>query len=266
MQLDDGGRLYYEARGRGRPIVFVHGWSGSHVLWNHQVEELQHGFHTVVYDQRGHGRSCQASGPYTMETYSGDLAQLLRGLDLDDVVLVGWSMGFIVALDYFARYGAERVSQLVLLSGSPRLTRSADWSHGFELSDLHGLGEAMSIDRARTTRMFLGALFGSARGEELVDLVTRLALDVPMDIAVQSFASEIEADLRHVVPAIDVPTLVVHGDQDHPTCIGAADYMMKQLRRGERIVLSRCGHYGPLEAASSFNQTLTRFINEGRCK
>jgi pimeloyl-ACP methyl ester carboxylesterase len=260
QELPEGSRLYYETRGQGRPLVLVHGWSASQVLWNHQVEQLQRVCRTVAYDLRGHGRSNGCGGPFTMAAYSRDLAALLEALDLEDVVLVGWSMGVVVALDFFRTQERGRVSKLVLLSGSPRLTRAADWPHGFDMATMEGLGQAMAADRAATTRGFLGSLLRRGHEPALLDLVTRVALEVPFGAAVESFESEFAADLRDVLADLQVPTLVLHGDEDHPLCVGASEFMLAQLRRGEGLRLPRCGHYGPLEAPAALNAALARFV------
>jgi non-heme chloroperoxidase len=260
LELADGSHLYYETRGHGRPVVLVHGWSASHVLWQQQVEELAPVCRTVAYDQRGHGRSSGCVGPYTMAAYSRDLAELLERLELEDVVLVGWSMGAVVALDLFRREAAARVGKLVLVSGSPRLLKATGWPHGFDVAELHGLSLAMAADRAGTTRAFLGALMGADHGDAMLDLVTDVALEVPLAAATESFQSELEADLRGVLEDIEVPTLLVHGDEDHPVCLGALDFMQQQLRRSERVQLAHCGHFGPLEAAEALSGVLERFV------
>ncbi len=260
LHLTTQDRLYFDARGRGRPVVFVHGWSMCHAFWAAQVEHLQHVCRTVVYDQRGHGHSHRPHGPYSMEAYSQDLGELLRGLELDDVVLVGWSMGVIVALEYFRRTGGAHVGKLVLLSGSPRLLGADDWPHGFDPAELRTLAQALAADRAGATRAFLGAMMTEATRAALLDEVTRVALDVPLAIAVESFQSELAADLRHVLAGIEVPTLVVHGDEDHPTCLGAAAFMLGQLPRGQHLVLPHAAHFGPLEAADELNLALEHFV------
>jgi pimeloyl-ACP methyl ester carboxylesterase len=262
VQLPNGCRLYVESRGQGRPVVFVHGWSASHELWNLQVEHLQRFCRTIVYDQRGHGRSSECAGPFTMDAYSDDLAQLLETLALEDVVLVGWSMGAVIAIDLFRSPASERIAKLVLLSGSPRLTKATGWPHGFDGAELRGLRQAMAADRAGTTRAFLGALMRDGQEDAVLDLVTRIALEVPLAAANESFQSELEADLRGVLEDIRVPTLVVHGDVDHTVCLGASGYMLSQLRRGEQVLLPRCGHFGPLEAPLALNGALERFVGE----
>jgi pimeloyl-[acyl-carrier protein] methyl ester esterase len=241
--------------------VLVHGWSASHELWNAPVESLQRVCRTIAYDQRGHGRSNGCSGPYSMLTYRQDLAALLEAFDLEDAVLVGWSMGVVVALDLFRDPGVSwRVGKLALLSGSPRLMRASGWPHGFDAAELRRLGQAMLADRAGTTRAFLGSLMGARHREHFIDLVTRIALEVPFAAAVESFQSELEADLRGVLEDIEVPTLIVHGDEDHPACLGASEFMLGQLRRGERVVLPACGHFGPLEAPAALARALEGFV------
>jgi pimeloyl-ACP methyl ester carboxylesterase len=261
IELEEGRRLFYESRGEGRPVVLVHGWSASHVLWREQVEELAPVCRTITYDQRGHGLSSDCDGPYTMSAYGRDLAELLERLELEDVVLVGWSMGAVVALELFRRPARTRVGKLVLLSGSPRLTKATGWPYGFDLAELRGLRMAMAADRAATTRAFLGALMGATHRDSMLDLVTGVAMEVPLAAAVESFQSELEADLRGVLEDIDVPTLVVHGDEDHPVCLGASDFMLQHLRRGERVQLPSCGHFGPLEAATALSGVLGRFVS-----
>jgi non-heme chloroperoxidase len=260
LHLPIGSRLYYQSNGRGRPVVFIHAWSASHALWGELAPELAPICHTLVYDQRGHGRSDRPTGPYTIDAYTQDLAQLLRALQLDDVVLVGWSMGVIVALNYFRRFGGERVGKLVLLSGSPCLLQSPEWPHGFDEAELHALALSLAEDRVGATCAFLGSLIAPNHRAALLDWVASVALEVPLVVALESFKSETATDVRHVLAHVHVPTLVVHGDQDHPVCRGAAGYMVSELPRARHVVLPRSGHFAPLEAPRALGASLREFV------
>ena len=133
FMLKNGMKLYYEDIGSGKPAVFLHGWSGSHELYNVPVRSLKDNARCVIYDHRGHHGSKTANRePVTIETLASDLNELIMGLSLSEVTLVGWSMGAGVAMSYIRKYGCSALRYIVLCDMTPRLLNDDEWTLGMQ--------------------------------------------------------------------------------------------------------------------------------------
>lgn len=130
--LKSGERLYYEDRGRGtETLVMMHGWTSTHEVYLKPVETLENQARCVIFDHRGHGQSKQANRPgATMETLAGDLRELMEGLGLTNVTLLGWSMGAGALLNYVRLYGCENLKQIVLCDMTPKQLNDGEWKLG----------------------------------------------------------------------------------------------------------------------------------------
>ena len=129
--LKNGTKLYYEDTGHGQPVVFLHGWSSSHSMFSLPVNELRGRARCITYDHRGHyGSRGQNTGTVTLETLADDLNELITGLQLTGVTLVGWSMGAGTALTYIRRYGCSALKQIVLCDMTPKVMNDENWKLG----------------------------------------------------------------------------------------------------------------------------------------
>ena len=130
--LKNGEKLYYVDKGRGPDtLVMMHGWTSSHEIYLKPMETLQKRARVIVYDHRGHGESRQAnSGSPTMETLASDLHELIQGLSLSNITLLGWSMGAGVVFNYVRLYGCENLKQIVLCDMTPKQLNDAEWKLG----------------------------------------------------------------------------------------------------------------------------------------
>ena len=130
--LKSGEKLYYEDKGNGsETLIMMHGWTSSHEIYLKPVETLQKYARCIIYDHRGHGMSKEAnSGKPTMETLAGDLNELIQGLSLSNVTLLGWSMGAGVVLNYVRLYGCDKLKQIVLCDMTPKQLNDEDWKLG----------------------------------------------------------------------------------------------------------------------------------------
>ncbi|MBR2783338.1 MAG: alpha/beta hydrolase [Firmicutes bacterium] len=130
--LKDGDRQYYEDRGQGpNTLIMMHGWTSSHDVYVKTTEILQEQARCIIYDHRGHGGSKKAnSGSPTMETLAGDLKELIEGLSLSNVTLLGWSMGAGVVLNYVRLYGCDALRQIILCDMTPKQLNDGEWKLG----------------------------------------------------------------------------------------------------------------------------------------
>jgi len=126
----DGIRLYYEEKGEGKPIVFIHGWTADHTVFNPQVEALSSEFKVVTYDLRGHGESDRPDKGLTLKRFATDLRELIEHLNLNDVIVVGWSMGSSIIFEYVRNFGVEYLSKVCILDMTPKLINDDSWKLG----------------------------------------------------------------------------------------------------------------------------------------
>jgi len=218
----DGTRIYYKDWGAGRPVVLSHGWPLNADSWEAQQLFLaEHGYRAIAHDRRGHGRSTQTWHGNEMDTYADDLAALIEALDLRDVTLVGFSTGGGEVARYIGRHGTARVAQAVLVSAVPPfMLHTDDNPGGVPVEVFDGIRAGSTADRSQLYRDLAdGPFFGLNRPGASVSKGTRDAfwrqgLQAGHRNAYESIAAFSATDFRADLDAFDVPTLVVHGDDD----------------------------------------------------
>ena len=230
VTMNDGAEIFYKDWGLGQPIVFSHGWPLNADSWDSQMLFLaSNGYRCIGHDRRGHGRSTQTWHGNDMDTYADDLATLIETLDLHDVVLVGFSTGGGEVARYIGRYGTGRVAKAALVSAVPPLmVRRADNPDGVPIEVFDGIRAASIADRSQTYRDLAdGPFFGNNRPGAEVSAGVREAfwlqgMQSGHRNAFECIKAFSETDFRPDLAAFDVPTLVVHGDDDQvvPVAVG----------------------------------------------
>jgi len=197
LQTRDGVRLRFSDRGDGHgapAIVLVHGWKGSHRLWDSVSARLESSHRVIAFDLRGMGESDKPRGRYDFGELSGDLAFVLKALEVRDFVLVGWSMGCTVALHYLGRGGAGATG-LVLVNGPLRLTRTVDFPHAMAPAELQG-HLARLLDGWPATEREFQAQTVLDPDPALVDWLYGIALQTPLDVALRVVREQAKLDMR----------------------------------------------------------------------
>jgi non-heme chloroperoxidase len=213
--------IYYEDHGTGRPVVLIHGYPLDGRSWEKQQRVLLEAGHRVIaYDRRGFGLSSQPTVGYDYDTFAADLDALLDHLDVSDIVLVGFSMGTGEVTRYLGKYGSGRVSKAALLGAIPPfLLKTDDNPEGVDGSVFDGIKAAVLADRPAYFKAFLDDFYnvdklGGTRISEQAwqsSFITAVsASPFAAHACVDSWLTDFRADL----PKIDVPTLLVHGDED----------------------------------------------------
>ncbi|MFC8042086.1 alpha/beta fold hydrolase [Nocardia sp. NPDC057353] len=218
----DGTEIYYKDWGRGRPVVLSHGWPLNSDSWEGQQLFLaEHGYRVIAHDRRGHGRSTQSWDGNEMDTYADDLAGLIEHLDLRQVTLVGFSTGGGEVARYLGRHGSARIAQLVLVAAVPPfMLRTEDNPGGVPIEVFDGIRAGSLADRSQTYRDLAdGPFFGNNRpgqhpSQGMRDAFWRQGLQAGARNAYESIAAFSATDFRPDLDAVDVPTLVIHGDDD----------------------------------------------------
>lgn len=217
----DGAEIYYKDWGRGPVVAFSHGWPLNADAWDGQMLFLaQQGFRVVAHDRRGHGRSEQVSSGNDMDGYADDLAALLEALDLDDVALVGHSTGGGEVVRYIGRHGTARVAKLVLIAAVPPILLKTDANpDGLPLEIFDTLRTALAADRARFWKEFALPFYGANRAganvsQGVLDQFWLWSMQAGLENVYDCIKAFSETDFTEDLVKFDVPTLVLHGEDD----------------------------------------------------
>ena len=253
----DGTPIYFEQFGSGEPpIVFVHGWTQNHSIWERPVYDLSKKFRTVTMDNRGMGYSGKPNSKYDFDEFSSDLRELILKLDLKSAVLVGWSMGVSISLRYYERFGADRISKIALINGPIKLTSDAKFSHSnMTTSDLEKILKDRTDNRPARESKFLGRGFHRPNPVATAWL-TQVALMTPMHVAVRCVENQAKLDMRDVLSKITVPTLVGYGRYDpfYPVSLGR--YIRDSVKNSKLVIYEKSGHYPFLEESEKFSRDI----------
>ncbi|MEU5345467.1 alpha/beta hydrolase [Streptomyces sp. NPDC020766] len=222
VTASDGARIHYKDWGQGRPVVLSHGWPLNADSWEAQQLFLaSNGFRVIAHDRRGHGRSTQTWLGNEMNTYADDLATLIDTLDLRDATLVGFSTGGGEVARYVGRHGTARLAQLVLASAVPPFMLKTDDNPGGVPVEVFDAIRAGSVaDRSQLYRdladgpFFGGNRPGAAPSQGIRDAFWLQGLQAGHRNAYECIAAFSATDFRADLDAFDVPTLVIHGDDD----------------------------------------------------
>lgn len=229
----DGTEIYYKDWGAGRPVVFSHAWPLSADAWDDEmVYFATRGYRVIAHDRRGHGRSDQSWIGHDLDTYADDLADLIAALGLRGVILVGHSTGSGEVARYVGRYGTTRVSKVVLVSMiSPRLLKTAANLGGVVEKAFDELREGVLCDRAECYRHLSERFFGASVSPGLREFFWLQAMRGSLQAELECIKLFCETDLMEDLRRLDVPTLIVHGDDDRLVPIGASLHAARKLVR-----------------------------------
>jgi len=217
----DGTTIYYKDWGRGPVVTFSHGWPLNSDAWDGQMLFLaQQGFRVVAHDRRGHGRSSQASSGNDMDGYADDLAAVIDGLDLTGVALVGHSTGGGEVVRYIGRHGSKRVAKAVLIAAVPPIMlRTPANPEGLPVEVFDGLRSGLAKDRSQFYKDFAQAFYGANRpgakvSQGTLDQFWLWSMQAGLKNAYECIKAFSETDFTQDLEKIDVPTLVMHGEDD----------------------------------------------------
>ncbi len=243
ITTNDGTRLYYKDWGRGPVVMFSHGWPLNADAWDGQMLFLvQNGFRTIAYDRRGHGRSSQPSSGNDMNTYADDLASVIEELDVHDVTLVGHSTGGGEVARYIGRHGTSRVARAVLIAAvPPQLIKTSDNPEGLPIELFDGLRKALFDDRAQFYRDFAMQFYGANRAgskvsKGILDQFWLWSMQAGLLNSYECIKAFSETDFSGDLKKFDVPTLLLHGEDDQIVPIKDSSIRSARLIKGAKDV------------------------------
>jgi len=269
----DGVQLYYKDWGPkdGPVVTFSHGWPLSSDSWESQMMFLaSQGYRVVAHDRRGHGRSSQPWEGNDMDHYADDLAAVIEALDLQDVTLVGFSTGGGEVARYIGRHGTGRVKKAVLVSAvPPMMLKTADNPGGLPLDVFDGIRKASLEDRAQLyLDLASGPFYGFNRpgakvSQGLIDNWRAQGMQAGHKNTYDSIAAFSATDFREDLKKFDVPTLVIHGDDDQIVPLDSSGKASAALIEGAQLIVYPGAPHGLTDTHKErFNNDLLAFLKK----
>lgn len=272
IETADATRLYYEDWGQGAPIVFVHGWPLSGGMWEYQTVPLTRaGFRCITYDRRGFGRSDKPFAGYDYETLGRDLAQLIEALDVQNVTLVGFSMGGGEVVEYLTRHNRGRVARAMLVSSIvPYMLKTPNNPDGVDEEMFQEMADGILDDRPAFLTEFAKQFFGfgllaAPVSDPFLAAYCEAAMGsspIAMLECVKAFS---RTDFRAAVRAITTPVLVIHGDADKTVPIAATGKQAAELiPKAEMKIYDGAPHGLYYTHRHQLTRDIAAFASEGR--
>jgi non-heme chloroperoxidase len=266
--VKDGTELYFKDLGTGQPIFFHHGWPLSSDDWDAQIMFfLEHGFRVIAHDRRGHGRSGQTYLGNDMDTYASDVAELTGFLDLNDAIHIGHSTGGGEAIRYAAVYGKKRVSKVVLISAvTPYMIRDENNPDGVPKEVFDKIRSNTHLNRQQFYRDLTIPFYGYNREHTVIkqgiqDNWWRQGMMGGIKAQYDCIKEFSETDFTSDLKTVDVPVLVLHGDDDQivPYATTAVK-AITLLQNGQLIIYPGLSHGMPTINAEIVNNDILKFI------
>jgi len=272
FQTGDGATLHYEVIGSGRPVVLLHGWTSSHREWLYYATQLSGSGRFLCWDARGHGFRKQPADaePPTVGRMAEDLFELIRHEQLQAPVLLGHSMGALTAWEHIGRYGTDHLGGLVLIDQSPRLVTDQDWDLGiygaFDADHNTRFIEALETDFAEAV-LRLAAYGYNTKVRERYEadsggfrMLREFLREMDAGPLIECWRSLAAADYRAVLPKIDVPTLLIYGDQSQFYSLEVAEFVRSAIPNAQLEVYRNSDHSPHLWQRDRFLADMKRFL------
>jgi non-heme chloroperoxidase len=265
---DDGTEIYYKDWGEGPPVTFSHGWPLSSDMWDGQMLFLaQNGFRAIAHDRRGHGRSSQPSSGNNMDGFADDLAAVIDALDLNDVTVVGHSTGGGEVARYIGRHGTSRVAKAVLISAAPPgLAQSDDNPEGLPIEAVEGLLAGLVADRSQFYKDLAVQFYGANRpgaevSQGILDEFWTWSMQSGLKNSFESVKSLSESDFTEDLEKFDMPTLLLHGEDDQVVPVRASSVRSARIIKDvKEIYYPGAPHGITATHQDEINSELLRFM------
>jgi non-heme chloroperoxidase len=243
IKVKDGTTIYYKDWGKGPVVTFSHGWPLNSDSWDGQMLFLaERGFRVIAHDRRGHGRSSQAWSGNDMNGYADDLAAVIEALDLNDITLVGHSTGGGEVARYIGRHGTKRVAGAVLIGAVPPvMVKSAANPEGLPIEVFDGLRSSLLKDRSQFWKEFAIMFYGANRpgtnvSQGMLDQLWLWSMQAGLKNTYDCIKAFSETDFTDDLKKFDVPTLVLHGEDDQIVPVNDSGRKSAQIIKGAKAI------------------------------
>jgi len=263
----DGAEIYYKDWGDGPAVTLSHGWPLSADAWDAQMFFLaEHGYRAIAHDRRGHGRSSQVSTGNDMNAYADDLAALIEALDLHDITVVGHSTGGGEVARYIGRHGTPRVVKAVLISAvPPHLAPTETDPDGLPMEAFNGLLAGMFNDRSQFYRELAIQFYGANRpgstvSQGVLDQFWSWSMQSGLKNSYECVKSLAQTDFTHDLECFDIPTLLIHGDDDQVVPVGNSVRSARMIKNAKDIYYPGAPHGLTATHQDQVNADLLAFL------
>lgn len=267
FKTTDGTQIYFKDWGKGKPVLFSHGWPLDADMWDSQMNFLaERGYRVIAFDRRGFGRSEQPWQGYDYDTFASDINDLINHLGLDKVTLVGFSMGGGDVTRYIGNYGSARVTSLVLLGAvTPIFGQAADYPEGVDLSVFAGIRDGLRKDRAQFIQDFAAPFYGTNAGQTVSEGVLTQTLNIALLASLKGTLDCVtafsETDFRMDIARVNVPTLVIHGSNDQIVPFATTGKVAASMIPGAELkVYENAPHGFAVTHQDQLNEDLLAFL------
>ncbi|MDZ4712384.1 MAG: alpha/beta hydrolase [bacterium] len=265
-------KLYYTDYGKGKPVILIHGWPLNSDMWEYQMNDLvQSGFRVIAYDRRGFGRSSRPWDGYDYDTLTDDLKAIIDQLKLDDITLVGFSMGGGEIVRYFSRHGGNKVTKAILISAvTPYMLNTEDNPDGVPQEMFDEMALSMQNDRINFLEDFGKSFFGiglmsDPLSDSLLEYFKQMGSIASPWATLECAKAFSTTDFRQEMSSLNVPVLLIHGDADKTVPIDATSKQSEKLIPDNTLVIYEGASHGLFYTdKESLNAHIINFIKEGK--
>lgn len=246
-----------------KPIFFIHGWPLNHKMFEYQFNILpQYGFRCISMDIRGNGQSDKPWGSYSYNRLADDLFLVLESLQIENTVLLGFSVGGAISIRYMSRYGGRHVSKLVLVDPvSPSFVKNPNSPYGVSKKQADALIKQMYINRPKFLHDLSLTFFNRNLGPDMLDWFVKLGLESASYALIKILQKAAKEDVTKDLSQINVPTGIFHGVHDQLISFQSAQLTQKLINGSQLYPLNNSGHGSLIEQAEDFNKALLDFLN-----
>lgn len=257
-------KICYKIKGEGLPIIFIHGFSEDHTSFRIQEKALCRKYKIITYDLRGHGQSDRGDKGLNLEGFAQDLKELIEYLKLEDVNLVGWSMGASVIFEYIRRFGLDKLSKICIIDKSPKVINDNTWNLGLYHGDYTLEDSIKDLNLMKSDWMKFGEKFirnmAPYFNEDQMEISMEKLINNSPKVMYSMWKSMIGKDYRNILEKITIPTLIIFGEKSTLYSIEAGEYLRDNIKNSKLVIFKDCTHLLVLENPIKFNKVLSEFI------